>query len=147
MQKKSPLILMADDDLDDVMMTEKAFKEAKLLNTFMAVHDGEELLQYLNNEDPFSDTSKYPKPGLILLDLNMPKLDGREALQLIKEDPKLKLIPIVVLTTSKAEEDVYKTYDLGVNSYITKPITFEGLVNVIKPLCQYWFEIVELPVV
>ena len=136
---------MADDDQDDVFMTKKAFERAKLRNPFHAVHDGEELLAYLHNQMPYEDATQYPKPGLILLDLNMPKMDGREALKLIKSNASLKRIPIVVMTTSQAEEDVYRTYDLGVNSFISKPITFDGLVDIIKPLCEYWFEIVELP--
>ena len=102
-------------------------------------------MHYLNREGKYSDAKLSPRPGLILLDLNMPKKDGREALKEIKKDKSLKSIPVVVLTTSKAEEDIYRTYDLGVNSFITKPVTFNGLVSVMKALGKYWFEIVELP--
>src|SRR5687768_14268844 len=102
-------------------------------------------MQYLRRGGRYADPGASPRPGLILLDLNMPRKDGREALREIKSDPNLRHIPIVVLTTSKAEEDIYRTYDLGVNSFITKPVTFDGLVNVMRGLGRYWFEIVELP--
>jgi CheY-like chemotaxis protein len=109
------------------------------------VENGEELMDYLHRRGAFADPARSPRPGLILLDLNMPRKDGREALAEIKSDPALRQIPVVVLTTSKAEEDIYRTYDLGVNSFITKPVTFDGLVNVMRTLGTYWFEIVELP--
>ncbi len=142
---KSVAILMADDDEDDRLMAKEALDEARLVNDFHFVEDGEELLDYLYHRGKYANPANSPRPGLILLDLNMPKKDGREALKEIKSDPELRQIPIVVLTTSKAEEDVLRTYDLGVNSYITKPVTFEGLVEVMKSLTQYWFEIVKLP--
>ncbi len=142
---KSVAILMADDDEDDRLMAKEALDEARLVNDFNFVEDGEELLDYLYHRGKYANPANSPRPGLILLDLNMPKKDGREALKEIKSDPELRQIPIVVLTTSKAEEDVLRTYDLGVNSYITKPVTFEGLVEVMKSLTQYWFEIVKLP--
>jgi CheY-like chemotaxis protein len=142
---KSIIILMADDDEDDRLMTQEAFEEAKLANELRFVVDGEELMDYLNHRDKYADPADAPRPGLILLDLNMPKKDGREALAEIKADPKLKQIPIVVLTTSKAEEDIYRTYNLGVNSFITKPVSFDGMVFVITTLAQYWFQIVQLP--
>jgi CheY-like chemotaxis protein len=138
-------ILMADDDEDDRLMAKEALEESKLENELYFVHDGEELMDYLYNRGEFSDPARSPRPGLILLDLNMPKKDGREALREIKENPELRQIPIIVLTTSKAEEDIYRTYDLGVNSFITKPVTFEGLVDVMKTLTTYWFSIVKLP--
>jgi CheY-like chemotaxis protein len=138
-------ILLADDDPDDRMMAAEALQESRLANDLRFVQDGEELLEYLLHRGKFSDPQESPKPGLILLDLNMPRKDGREALREIKADPNLRSIPIVVLTTSKAEEDIYRTYDLGVNSFITKPVTFDGLVDVMRALGRYWFEIVELP--
>ncbi|UCD35533.1 MAG: response regulator [Nitrospiraceae bacterium] len=138
-------ILMADDDEDDRLMTKEAFDEAKLANELRFVEDGEELLDYLTHRNKYADSSTSPRPGLILLDLNMPRKDGREALREIKADPDLRQIPIVVLTTSKAEEDIYRSYDLGVNSFITKPVSFEGMVFVITTLAQYWFQIVRLP--
>jgi CheY-like chemotaxis protein len=138
-------ILMADDDDDDWMLTKKAFNESKLLNTLVRVTDGEELMEYLKQEGKFKGDKSATKPGMILLDLNMPKKDGREALREIKSDPELKEIPIVIFTTSKAEEDIVRSYRLGVNSFITKPVTFEGLLKVIRALGRYWFEIVELP--
>ena len=139
------VILVADDDLEDRMLIEDAFQESRLANTLEFVVDGEDLMDYLHRRNGYSDPSASPRPGLILLDLNMPRKDGREALKEIKSDPELRQIPIVVMTTSKAEEDVLRTYDLGVNSFITKPVTFEGLVEVVKALGRYWFQIVELP--
>lgn len=141
---KPVTILMADDDPDDRMLTRDALSENKLANDLHFVENGEELLDYLYQRGKFN-TSNAPKPGLILLDLNMPKLDGREALKVIKSDAQLKRIPIVVLTTSKAEEDILKTYDLGVNSFITKPVTFDDLVTVTREIGRYWFGIVILP--
>ncbi len=138
-------ILIADDDAEDRMLIKDALIESRLKNGLHFVEDGEELLDYLHNKEKFSDIEKFPKPGIILLDLNMPRMDGREALKEIKKDAKLRSIPVVVLTTSKAEEDILKTYNLGVSSFITKPVTFEGLVDVMKTLNKYWFEIVELP--
>ena len=141
---KTISILMADDDEDDRLMAKEAMQEARLLNDVHFVKDGVELMEYLCYQGEFNHDNA-PRPGLILLDLNMPRKDGREALQEIKADPELRQIPIVVLTTSKADEDIYRTYDLGVNSYITKPVSFEGLVEVMKSLTSYWFHIVRLP--
>jgi CheY-like chemotaxis protein len=144
-KKKSIIILVADDDAEDRMLVKEALEENRLKNSIHFVENGEELVDYLHNKGKFSDKDQYPTPGLILLDLNMPKKDGREALKEIKADPHLRLIPVVVLTTSKAEEDILKTYNLGVSSFITKPVTFAGLVGIMKTLSTYWFEIVELP--
>ena len=146
MTNKRPIvILIADDDAEDRMLIQEALDESRLKNQIQFVENGEELMDYLRNSSKYADKEKYPTPGLILLDLNMPKKDGREALKEIKADDTLRLIPIVVLTTSKAEEDVLRTYDLGVSSFITKPVTFSALVEVMKTLSKYWFEIVELP--
>ena len=139
------VILMADDDADDRMLAREALEESRLANELHVVEDGEQLLDYLHRRGRFAPPADAPRPGLILLDLNMPRKDGREALQEIKADPELRRIPIVVLTTSKAEEDICRTYDVGANSYITKPVTFEGLVDVVRALGRYWFEIVALP--
>ena len=139
------VILIADDDADDRMLARDALEESRLANTLKFVVDGEELLDYLHRRGTFADAAMSPRPGVILLDLNMPRKDGREALREIKSDPQFRSIPIVVLTTSKAEEDIYRSYDLGVNSFITKPVTFEGLVEVMRAVGKYWFEIVELP--
>jgi len=138
-------ILVADDDAEDRMMIRDALEENRLANDLRFVEDGEELMDYLTRQGKYKSMDSSPKPGLILLDLNMPKKDGREALKEIKNNPELRGIPVVVLTTSKAEEDVYRTYDLGVNSFITKPVTFQSLVTIMKDLGRYWFEIVELP--
>lgn len=142
--KRKPItILMAEDDADDRLLIQEAFRESCLINDLLFVQDGEDLMDYLHRQGRYAASA--PRPGLILLDLNMPRKDGREALAEIKADPELRTIPIVVLTTSKAEEDILRTYDLGVAGFITKPVTFEGLVEVIKALSRYWFEIVELP--
>lgn len=138
-------ILMAEDDADDRAMTKEAFEESRLSNDLRFVCDGVELMDYLLRRGAYSDPVTSPRPGLILLDLNMPKMDGREALQAIKSDPDLKHIRVVVLTTSKAEEDIFRTYDLGAASYITKPVTFTALAEVVRTLGKYWLEIVELP--
>jgi two-component system response regulator len=139
-------ILMADDDADDRNMTKEAFEESHLRNDLRFVEDGVELLDYLYRRGRYSDPESSPRPGLILLDLNMPKMDGREALQEIKSDPRLRNIRVVVLTTSKAEADIMKTYNLSAASYITKPVTFASLLDIVKTLGKYWLEIVELPV-
>ncbi|MFH1259712.1 MAG: response regulator [Elusimicrobiota bacterium] len=138
-------ILMADDDEDDQLMVKEAFAEARFINDLRFVENGEELTDYLYHKGEYANEADFPRPDLILLDLNMPLKDGREVLKEIKEDPELRRIPVVVLTTSKAEEDIYRTYNLGVNSFVIKPVTFEGLVEVVKTLTKYWFGIVELP--
>ena len=142
---KSITLLVADDDAEDRMMIKEAMHENRLKNTLAFVEDGEELMDYLLHRGRFANEETFPRPGLILLDLNMPKKDGREALREIKTNPDLKDIPVVVLTTSKAEEDILRSYNLGVNSFITKPVSFESLVAITKDLGRYWFEIVELP--
>lgn len=137
-------ILMADDDPDDRMLAQDALDEVRLANDLYFVQDGEELLDFLKRRGAY-EGSEAPRPGLILLDLKMPKKDGFEALEEIKKDPELRNIPVVILTTSRADEDVVRGYDLGVSGYVTKPVTFDGLVKVMQALERYWFEIVELP--
>jgi CheY-like chemotaxis protein len=139
------LILMADDDADDRLLASDALAEARLNNELRFVEDGEELMDYLNRRGRWSAPGAAPRPGLILLDLNMPRKDGREALREIKAHPELRRIPVVVLTTSRAEEDVVRSYDLGASSFISKPVTFDGLVSAMKALGRYYIEIVELP--
>jgi CheY-like chemotaxis protein len=143
---KSIVILMADDDADDRLLAKDALTECRLANDLHFVENGEELLDYLKRRGRFTKLSDSPRPGLILLDLNMPKKDGREALREIKADPELRKIPVVVLTTSKADTDIGCIYELGANSFISKPVSFDSLVDVMKILGRYWFEIVELPV-
>jgi CheY-like chemotaxis protein len=138
-------IVMADDDADDRQMTKEAFEESRIANDLHFVENGAELLDYLYRRGKYSNPAQSPRPSLILLDLNMPKKDGREALQEIRADPQLRAIRVVVLTTSKAEEDILRSYDLSAASYITKPVTFAALVDIIKTLGHYWLEIVELP--
>ena len=142
---KSIELLIADDDAEDRMLIRDALFESRLNNNLQFVEDGEQLIDYLYNRGAYTDKLKFPRPGLILLDLNMPRKDGREALFEIKQDENLRSIPIVILTTSKAEQDILKTYDLGVSSFITKQVKFESLVDIMTTLNRYWFEIVELP--
>ncbi|MCA9636513.1 MAG: response regulator [Myxococcales bacterium] len=142
--KYSITILIADDDPEDRLLAGEALQESRLANDVRFVEDGEELLEYLHRRGKFADEDDSPRPGLILLDLNMPRKDGREALAEIKADPDLRRIPIVVLTTSQAETDIYRSYDLGVNSFIVKPVSFDSLVDVMQVLGRYWFEIVEI---
>jgi CheY-like chemotaxis protein len=143
---KPVTILLADDDEEDRELTRDALQDARLANEMRFVVDGQDLMDYLKREGAYADPSAdAPRPGIILLDLNMPRKDGREALAEIKADESLRRIPIVVLTTSKDEEDIFRTYDLGVSSFITKPVTFAGLVDVMRTWTRYWFEIVELP--
>jgi CheY-like chemotaxis protein len=138
-------ILLADDDEEDRTMTIEALRERRVANEIRCVSDGQELVDYLFRRGSYADAKDAPLPGLILLDLNMPRKDGREALGEMKTDPIIRSIPVVVLTTSRAEEDIVRTYDLGVNSFISKPVTFTGLVQAMDVFSRYWLEIVELP--
>ncbi|MCG7200757.1 response regulator [Marinobacter pelagius] len=142
---KPVTILMADDDPLDQLLTREAFEEAKALNPLYFVENGLELMRYLRRESPYEDKERYPTPGIVLLDLNMPKKDGRECLREIRSDPELQHLPVVVMTTSSREEEVFQSYDLGANSYITKPVDFEKLVAQIQAFNTYWCSIVELP--
>ncbi len=144
-QSSSILILMADDDPDDQMLAKDALEEGRVRNELRLVDDGEQLIDYLKHQGKYADPDSSPRPALFLLDLNMPRMDGREALSVIKADASLRRIPVVILTTSRSEEDIVRSYDLGVNSFITKPVTFEGLVEVMKAFGRYWIDIVELP--
>jgi CheY-like chemotaxis protein len=142
---KIPVILMADDDDDDRLLAQDALTESQIPGSIHFVQNGEELLDYLWHRGKYQAPASSPRPGLILLDLNMPRKDGREALREIKTDPELRRIPVVVLTTSKADTDIAVIYDLGANSFISKPFQFEALVSVMKTLGHYWFQTVELP--
>jgi len=147
LKNKIPItILVCDDDEDDRMLTQQALEDAHVSNDLRFVKDGEQLLDYLYQRGEYAgETGTAPRPGLILLDLNMPKMDGREALKIIKGDKELQSIPIVVLSTSSLDQDIVRSYALGVNSFITKPVTFPGLVDAMNVLGRYWLEIVELP--
>ncbi len=138
-------LLVADDDADDRLLIKDAIEENGIANPVAFVEDGEELMDYLQRRGRFADLKKVPLPGLILLDLNMPKKDGLTALKEIKSNPALRRIPIVVLTTSKASEDIVRTYGFGVSSFITKPLTFEALSDMVQSLAHYWFDIVTVP--
>jgi len=144
-QRGRPIVIvMADDDPDDVLLTREALEESQIFYQFHSVADGGELLAYLRHEGAYS-ASDSPRPDLILLDLNMPRVNGMEALSAIKRDPALRGLPVVVLTTSVAEADIAETYDLGASSYIAKPSTLSGMVEMMKSLGKYWFEVVKLP--
>ncbi len=138
-------ILLAEDDPDDRLLTRRALEKSRLASTVDTVEDGEELMKYLRREGKYADAESASRPGLILLDLNMPRMDGREALKKIKSDSELRRIPVIVLTTSEAEQDILQTYDLGVNAFVTKPVTFDDLANTLQALGEFWFEIVKLP--
>lgn len=144
-KEPTPVILLAEDDPDDILLTTEALLECGNQNILKTVRNGEELLDYLRRENDFKDAKTSPRPGLIFLDLNMPKKDGREALKEIKADPDLREIPVVVLTTSQQQEDIANSYKLGVNSFISKPVSFEELVETMRAVYQYWFKTVHLP--
>lgn len=145
MMNKPIHILMAEDDPDDQLLARDALAESRLVNELHFVENGEELMDYLCRRGAYAEPERAPRPGLILLDLNLPRKDGREALAEIKAQPDLKHIPVVILTTSQAEEDILRSYDLGASGYITKPVTFNGLVNAMRAIRLYWLQIVELP--
>lgn len=143
--KRPAIILLAEDDLGDQELTERALKEGKIENELYIVKDGEEALDYLFRRGRYTDPETSPRPDLFLLDLNMPKLDGRQVLEQICSIHELRNIRVVVLTTSHQEEDITRSYDLGVHSYITKPVDLDQFLNVIRTLEEYWFQIVVLP--
>lgn len=145
MNQRPISILVADDDPDDRMMIQEAFTENRIANEIVFVEDGEQLMAFLHREGAYAKLKDDPYPGIILLDLNMPRKDGREALRELKADPELCRIPVIVLTTSQAEEDIVRTYGDGVSSFITKPVSFEGLVDAVRVICRYWIQIVALP--
>jgi len=144
-ETRTAVILLVEDDPEDQELTRRAFMSSKLRNRLLVVDDGEQALDYLYRRGQFAKPDASPRPDLILLDLNMPRLDGRAVLRQIKEDPDLRRIPVVVLTTSSQEEDILRSYDLGVNSYITKPVQMAGFMKAIKDLERYWFSLVVLP--
>ena len=135
-------ILLVEDSPGDVRLTQEALREAKVHNRMSVVEDGEKAMAFLRQEAPYADS---PRPDIILLDLNLPRKDGREVLQEIKKDPLLKRIPVVVLTTSRAEEDIYHAYELHANCYITKPVDFEQFMQVIHSIEDFWLTVVKLP--
>ena len=143
-RQKSITVLMADDDPDDRLLTQHAFKKSRLGSDLRFVEDGEELMDYLRRRGKYRNPATSPRPGLILLDLNMPRKQGHEALQEIKTDARLRQIPVVVLTTSRTPEDIVRTHDLGANSFISKPATFDEMLEMVKGLAKYWFKTVEL---
>jgi CheY-like chemotaxis protein len=135
-------VLLVEDDAGDVLMTQEAFEEHKVRNKLNVVRDGEEALSYLRREGDFADA---PRPDLILLDLNLPRVDGREVLQVIKNDEDLRRIPVVVLTTSQADEDILRSYSLHANAYVTKPVDFERFIAVVRQIDEFFVSVVKLP--
>lgn len=143
-QKKPFLILMADDDPDDRLLAQEALREIRIDDCLEFVEDGEQLMAYLQREGDYGN-GVAQRPDLILLDLNMPRKNGREVIEELKADPKLRRIPVIVFTTSSAEEDIIRSYELGVNSFIVKPASFEGFIDVMRTFNRYWTETVQLP--
>jgi len=135
-------VLLVEDDPGDILMTREAFEDYKVRNHLHVVHDGAEAMAYLRNEGEYADA---PRPDLVLLDLNLPRMDGREVLQAIKSDPDLASIPVVVLTTSEAEEDVLRSYSLHANAYVTKPVDFERFIKVVREIDDFFVTVVRLP--
>ncbi len=133
---------MVEDDAGDVQLTKEALKDSKLMIDLQIVEDGERALQFLRRQSPFQ---RSPRPDLILLDLNLPKVDGREVLQRVKSDPVLRTIPIVVVTTSDADADIERSYGLGANCYVTKPIGLDQFIKVVKVIEEFWMTVVKLP--
>jgi CheY-like chemotaxis protein len=142
---RSPVILMADDDTDDCLLVRDALNEACGRCDLRFVGDGEELFEYLGRDGKFAEVGAAPRPDLILLDLRMPRKDGRESLRQLKAEPRWRRIPVVVLTTSTSEDDIRFAYDHGVNSYMTKPTTFRELVDAVGLLIRYWFKLIRCP--
>jgi CheY-like chemotaxis protein len=138
-------ILLVEDNIQDIEITRRAFAKGRVKNDLVVVRDGEEALDYLHRRGKFQEPSSSPRPGMILLDLNLPKVGGLEVLQRIKSDQDLKLIPVVVLTVSQREQDIVRSYDLGVNTYIQKPVEFEDFLRVIHSIQEYWILIATLP--
>lgn len=144
-RSKTAIILLVEDDPEDQKLTRRALKTSKLRNDLFVVPDGEKALDFLHHRAEFAAPAASPRPDLILLDLNMPKIDGRAVLEHIKHEPNLRSIPVVILTTSSQEEDILRSYQLGVNSYITKPVSMDGFIKAIVDLEHYWFNLVVLP--
>jgi len=142
--KEDISVLLIEDDEDDVRLTQRAFKKGKILNRLYVVHDGEEAMEFLRHQGQYTDPKLAPRPGIILLDLNMPRMDGRDVLKRIKRDKNLMTIPVVVLTTSDQENDVLDCYTNGANSFITKPVEFNNFLNAVVTLGRYWLNITRL---
>jgi two-component system, response regulator len=139
---KTNTILMAEDDSDDRLLAQDALKECGMATDLRFVEDGVQLMDYLQRKNKYGHPGAAPKPSLIILDLNMPRKDGREALKEIKGDAALRKIPVIILTTSTADTDIAKVYELGANSFISKPVAFNALVSIMKTLGEYWFRVV-----
>ena len=144
-QKNAVPVLLVEDDPDDVEITKRAFDKGKIANQLYVVRDGEEAMEFLNHDGRYAESNgDAPKPGLLLLDLNRPRLDGRQVLRLIKNDPKLKRIPVVVLTTSDEDADIFDCYNSGANTYMTKPVEFHNFIEAIITIGKYWLCFAEI---
>jgi len=143
-RQKLASVLLVEDDPDDVEITRRAFRKGRIANPLHVVRDGEEALEYLRRSGRYADPDQAPRPGLILLDLNLPRVDGRELLQIIKSTPELRALPVVVLTSSSQEEDVFGCYDSGANTYMTKPVEFDKFLQAVMTIGRYWFCFAEL---
>ena len=141
-EEKPVEVLLAEDNPGDVMLTKKALEQGKLANNLHVATDGVEALQFLRQEGEYSDE---PRPDLVLLDLNMPRKDGQDVLKELKDDPDLRRIPVVVLTSSESEEDIAKSYELNANAYLTKPVDFDGFIEIVNRMENFWFKVVKLP--
>ncbi|MBU1086117.1 MAG: response regulator [Candidatus Omnitrophica bacterium] len=131
-------ILIAEDTLDDIVITKRAFKNARLANRLFVVRDGQEAIDFLTHQGEYTDKDKYPRPGLILLDINMPRLNGIEVLKKIKETDELKKIPVIMLTVSRRDEDIVKSYDYGCNSFLQKPVDYDNFADLVAQIGFYW---------
>ncbi|MCW2859457.1 MAG: response regulator receiver protein [Actinoallomurus sp.] len=135
-------VLLVEDDPGDVLLTKEAFADNKVKNNLNIVSDGEEAIAYLRRQEPYAEAGR---PDLVLLDLNLPRKDGREVLKDIKADPELRSIPVVVLTTSEADEDILQSYDLHANAYVTKPVDFDGFIRIVRQIDDFFVSVVKLP--
>lgn len=140
-------ILLVEDDPNDVLLIQRAFRRANLVNPLQVVQDGEAAVLYLGGQGSYADRDRYPLPILILLDLKLPRLSGLEVLEWLRQQPRLKRLPVVVLTSSRENVDVNRAYDLGANSYLVKPVAFDGLMEMVRTLNQYWLILNEKPIV
>ncbi|MBI5814265.1 MAG: response regulator [Nitrospinae bacterium] len=142
---KEAVILLVEDSPADQELVRRVMERSKIRNELLIVEDGVEAMAYLKNEGKYSDTSRFPKPDLVLLDINMPRMDGKQVLSEIRRDPGLKSVPVIILTTSTSEKDVFEAYHLGANAFISKPVDFEGFTDAIRQMESFWLMVATLP--
>jgi len=143
--KETIPILLVEDDEDDIKLTQRAFRKGRILNKMYVVRDGEEAIEFLKHTGRYTNQADAPRPGIILLDLNMPRMDGRAVLRIVKQDKQLHKIPIIVLTTSDSYKDVVESYEQGANTFVTKPLEFDKFLNAVTTLGRFWLSIAEVP--